>query len=310
MESLFKNKRLVPLLALTACILWGSAFPVLKISYAELNMTPLDYDSKIVFAGMRFFLASLMLAGMTVIIFKQSMRITLKEMISLLVLGLLQTALQYTFFYNGLANTSGMKGAILASAGTFIVVILAHFIYKNDRLSINKIIGLIAGLIGIIMVNWGKELGFDFKFNGEGFLLIAALVSSIGTFLAKSVSKEMHPFVVTTWQMFLGSIVLLSFGIPRLGGKTLDFTPKTTILFVYAAFLSAAAFAIWYSLLKYHKAGEVSMYKFMIPVSGSILSIVFLGENTITWNIILALIFVAVGIIIINKKPSRKKLGE
>ena len=308
MDSIFKNKKYVPLLALVACVLWGSAFPVLKISYGELNMSPMDYNSKIVFAGMRFFLASIFLFLMTIFIFKKSIKISIKDCGYLFVLGLLQTSLQYFFFYNGLANTSGMKGAILSSSGTFIVVIMAHFIYKNDKLTTEKIIGLFTGLIGIILVNWGKDLNFDFKFNGEGFLIIAAFVSSFGTFLAKKLSNELHPFVVTSWQMFLGATMLLLYGLPKMEEGALKFTPLATGLFIYAALLSAIAFAIWYSLLKHNKAGEVSMYKFMIPVSGSILSILFLGENNLTLNIIFALIFVALGIILINRKPiSRKK---
>ncbi len=308
MDSIFKNKKYVPLLALVACILWGSAFPVLKISYQELNMAPMDYNSKIVFAGMRFFLASMFLFLMTIFIFKKSIKITLKDFGYLFLLGLLQTSLQYFFFYNGLANTSGMKGAILSSSGTFIVVIMAHFIYKNDKLTMEKIIGLITGLIGIILVNWGKDLSFNFKFNGEGFLIIAAFVSAIGTFLAKKLSTELHPFVVTSWQMFLGATMLLIYGVPKIQEGILKFTPFATVLFIYAALLSAIAFAIWYSLLKYNKAGEVSMYKFIIPVSGSVLSILFLGENNLSLNVMIALLFVASGIILINKKPiSRKK---
>jgi len=246
---------------------------------------------------------------MTIFIFKKSIKIKMKDFRYLFVLGLLQTSLQYFFFYNGLANTSGMKGAILSSSGTFLVVIIAHFIYKNDRLTTEKIIGLCTGLIGIILVNWGSDLSFDFKFNGEGFLIIAALVSSFGTFLAKKLSTELHPFVVTSWQMFLGATMLLIYGVPNMQEGMLKFTPLATVLFIYAALLSAIAFAIWYSLLKYNKAGEVSMYKFMVPVSGSILSIIFLGENNITLNVIFALLFVASGIILINKKPiSRKKI--
>ena len=53
--------------------------------------------------------------------------------------------------------------------------------------------------------------------------------------------------------------------------------------------------------VKYNKAGEITLYKFLIPVSGSIMSIIFLEEEHYSNNILFALILVSVGIILINK---------
>ncbi len=63
-------------------------------------------------------------------------------------LGATQTALQYVFFYIGVANTTGVKSSIMNSTVTFFSVILAHYIYKNDKLSMQKIMGCIVGFIG------------------------------------------------------------------------------------------------------------------------------------------------------------------
>lgn len=308
-KDILTNKFYVILLAIFSSILWGSAFPVLKISYDKLGILPEDIYSKILFAGMRFFIASLFIFVMVVFILKESIKIDKKILAELFLLGLLQTSLQYFFFYNGLAFTTGMKGAILASSGTFFVVILAHFIYKDDKLNLKKIVGLISGFVGILLVNWGKAgLSLTFNVRGEGFLIIAGLVSAFGTIIAKRLSRNIHPFIVTAWQMLLGSSVLLTIGF---GGtkEFLNFSPLTLGLLLYAAFLSATAFSLWYALLKYNRAGEISLYKFMIPVSGSFLSALLIPKEDFTLYMIAALGLVALGIVFVNyrRKPIYNK---
>ncbi|WP_425448492.1 DMT family transporter [Dethiothermospora halolimnae] len=306
-EKLFTNKITVVIIALICCVLWGSAFPVLKTSYIELGMEAGDLNAKVVFAGMRFFIASILLFIVLVFFIKHSLKVKGKVLLELFGLGLLQTSLQYFFFYNGLANTTGIKGAILASIGTFFVVLLAHFVYHDDKMNLKKVVGLISGFLGIFLVNIGKG-GFNLEFSlmGEGFLIMAGLVSAFGTILAKRISKGVHPFLVTGWQMFLGSLVLLLIGYPRLSPDAMTFTPKAWGLLFYAAFLSATAFSLWYTLLKYNKAGEISLYKFIVPVSGSLLSVIFLPGEKLTSYMVIALLLVSVGIIAVNYK--RKKL--
>lgn len=299
------KKRYVIAIAILCSVLWGSAFPVLKVSYEEMNMAPNDMAAKIIFAGMRFLLAAIILFLLLLVFMRKSVKLSKSEFIRLLALGLLQTALQYFFFYNGLANTSGIKGAILGSIGNFFVVIMAHFIYSNDRINKGKIIGLATGFVGIILVNWGQSFTLEFSFKGEGFMIISALVASCGTFIAKELSKTVHPFSATAWQMLIGSLILIAFGLPGLKEGAITFTPKGWILLVYSSFLSAIAFSLWYSLLKYNKAGEITIYRFVIPLSGAILSAMFIPGEKFNIYIILALILVVLGIMAINYTPYR-----
>jgi len=297
---LLTNKYGVLVIALFCAVLWGSAFPVLKVSYVELGIAPDDRNAIIVLAGIRFFLASLLIFIMIVVGIRQSPKVNRKMLPPLFLLGVLQISLQYFFFYNGLAHTSGMKGAILSSAGIFFVVIIAHFVYTDDRLGWRKIIGLITGFAGIVLINSGQHFTFDFTWQGEGFMILSGLVSAIGTILAKRISKEVHPFVLTAWQMLLGSLLLIAVGLPGLKPHAMVFTNKAIILLIYSAFLSATAFSLWYAILKYNKAGEISVYKFMTPVSGTILSALFIPGEHLTLNMFMALALVALGVIVVN----------
>lgn len=296
----FKNRYWVIVIAVFCSVLWGSAFPVLKVSYAELGMAPDDPIAKIVFAGLRFLLAALLLLGWALWQDKKSLSVKRHLWPELLLLGILQTSLQYFFFYNGLAHTSGMKAAILTSIGTFFVVILAHFSYQNDRLTWSKVIGLVTGFAGIVLVNSEQGFAWSFTWQGEGFLMLAGLVSAWGTILAKKLAKEIAPIALTGWQMLLGSILLLIVGLPRLTPGAMSFTGLASLLFVYSALLSAVAFSLWYALLKYNKAGEISIYRFMIPVSGAFLSAAFIPGEKLELTMLAALILVAVGIIAVN----------
>lgn len=309
-KKILTNPTWIILIALLCCILWGSAFPVLKTTYQELQLQPDDLAERILLAGVRFFQASLMLFILVGVLLKQNIRVAVKFIPHLILLGILQTTLQYIFFYTGLAHTSGMKGAILSSIGTFFVVILAHFFYTNDKLNWRKTIGLCFGFAGIILVNWGKDFNLEFSLLGEGFILLSGLVGAFGTILAKQLSKELHPFLVTAWQMFMGSSLLIILGLPGAQITQVTFTPKFFILLMYSSLLSATAFSLWYSLLKYSKAGVIAIYRFMIPVSGAILSVIFLPEDQFSLKIAGALGLVSLGIIVVNRKNKVQKINE
>jgi drug/metabolite transporter (DMT)-like permease len=303
------NPYSVMAIAILCSILWGSAFPVLKISYDELGMSGDDLAAKIVFAGMRFFISAIILLMVMLFIDVKALKLKIKQLPFVFGLGVLSTSLQYFFFYNGLAHTSGMKAAVLSSCGIFFVVLFAHFIYENDQLDWRKFIGLIMGFCGIVFANWGEDMTFQFTFFGEGFLLLSGLVSAFGTFLAKRLSMEIHPFALTGWQMLFGSFLLLAVGTPNLEEGAMSFTPLAVILLLYAAFLSATAFALWFSLLKYNKAGEVSFYKFVVPIAGTILSALFLQSEHLTFNLLFATILVSSGIVVVNRTGRQKRMN-
>lgn len=292
-------------LAIFCSLLWGSAFPVLKISYVELQMVKGDVIAQIVFAGMRFLLAGFILLVFLLITNRTVLRIKRSSIMILVLFGLIQTALQYFFFYNGLAKVSGMKGAILTSSATFLAVILAHFFYKNDRLNGKKVFGIVAGIAGIIMANWGQDFQFSFDWTGEGYMILSALTSAITTIMGKELASDIHPVALTGWQLTIGSLVLLMIGLPQLEVNSITFTRFGLGLLFYASLISSVAFALWFSILKYNKAGEMSIYNFLTPVFGTMLSAMFIPGESMNGYIFAAIALVALGIININYQSKK-----
>lgn len=310
MKDILTRKWIVISIAIFCAILWGSAFPVLKVSYEEMQMAESDTIAKVVLAGMRFLMAGLMLIIGLLFVSRKSLKVTMRQVRFLIVFGIIQTALQYYFFYNGLAHTSGMQGAILSSSGTFFTVIIAHYFYRNDRLNVAKTIGLIAGFGGIIVANWGQSFQFVFHFNGEGYMILAALTGAVGTIMAKEMAVGIHPFALTGYQLAIGSVLLLAIGLPQMHPDAIVFTSLGWGLLIYSAFLSAAAFALWYSILKYNKAGEIAIYKFITPVSGAILSAMFIQDESLNMAILAGVALVAVGVCAINFKKRSDVAAE
>ncbi|MDA6495013.1 EamA/RhaT family transporter, partial [Escherichia coli] len=76
----------------------------------------------------------------------------------------------------GLAFTTGVKGSIMNATGTFFSVLLAHFIYHNDKLSYNKALGCILGFAGVMVVNFSSGMDFSFSLLGDGSVVMAAFI--------------------------------------------------------------------------------------------------------------------------------------
>ena len=305
-KQVFTNQYMLMTLALISCFLWGSAFPSIKVGYRLLSIGTGDTYEKIVFAGYRFFISSMMIFAFCLIT-GRSLKLQKKSHVSKVAfLGLLQTTIQYTFFYIGLSNTSGTLGSILSASSTFFTVIIAHFFFKTDRLTYRRATGVILGFIGVIIANMNSG-GFQGGFNitGEGFVIISSLVGAVAGIYTKKITKDISPFAISGYQLFIGSIVLIVIGVLG-GGKDISFTPRGFILLLYLGFISAAAFTLWSILLKYNGVGRVSIYKFSIPLFGAFLSYIFLGENFFGFYIITAAVLVSLGILLINARPTTK----
>lgn len=301
-KKIFTDKKFVAIIATLCCLLWGSAYPAVKNGYTLFNISSGDIPSKLVFAGYRFTAAGIILLVIAQRYGKKIFSSSKKNISNLLFLGVIQTTLQYIFFYIGVANTTGVKSSIMNSTATFFSVILAHYIYMNDKLNMQKIIGCIVGFIGVMIVNFSNDLlNFSFSFWGEGFVIIAAFIFSVGAIYGKKLTKSMDVMVVTGYSLFTGGVILILLGI-LCGGRVYHFTIASSLLLIYLALLSSAAFSLWNLLLKYNKVGPVSVFNFLTPIFGAILSAIFLGENILEYKNIIALVLVCLGIRIVNKE--------
>lgn len=306
--SVFSRPRYLILLATLCCLLWGSAYPAIKGGYALLGIARSDTAAQLVFAGWRFLLAGALLLVMAQLTGRRVWALAPVQWAQLGLLGLAQTALQYVFFYVGLANTTGVKGSILNATGTFFSVLLAHFLYANDRLSRRKALGCAVGFAGVMVVNLRGTQGLDAEFTllGGGFIVIAAFVLSAASIYGKRLSQRIDPMVMTGWQLGIGGLVLLLGGLAG-GGDIRGWSAGSLALLGYMAVLSAVAFTLWAALLKHNRVGQVTVFNFLIPVFGALLSALFLGEAVLEWRNLAALVMVCGGIWLVTTEAQRAR---
>lgn len=295
--AFFSRRRNVVLTATLCCLLWGSAYPAIKSGYAMLSIARDDTASQLVFAGWRFLLAGLLLLGMARAMGRPVLSLPRASLGPIAALGLTQTSIQYVFFYVGLAHTTGVKASILNATGTFFSVLLAHFIYHNDRLHSRKALGCLIGFAGVMVVNLrqGQALDAGFSLLGDGFIVIAAFVLSAASIYGKRLSQNIDVLVMTGHQLAIGGLALLLAGY-AFGGALHGMALAPAALLLYMVLLSAVAFALWATLLKYNRVGQVAVFNFLIPVFGALLSALFLGEQILAWRNALALLLVCGGI--------------
>lgn len=291
-------------MALLCCALWGSAFPCVKIGYEWLDIT--DTGSQILFAGYRFFLAGILTFIMGCIIEKRLLTMKKSSLPYILRQGFLQTTVQYVFFYIGMAYTTGTKGSVINAANAFISILAAPFFLKGDKMSWKKGIGCLIGFLGVIIINiepgaWGS--GFTLK--GEGMILICTISYGISTVIMKMISHMESPMTITAYQLLFGGALLTVIGFGT-GGHLSGFDVKSMALLLYMALISAVAFSLWTLLLKYNPVGSVSIFGFSIPIFGVLLSALILGEQIISFKNLAALIFVSIGICIVNGRERGK----
>lgn len=302
--SFFSRPLTVLLLATLCALLWGSAYPAIKLGYTMFDIARPDIASQMVFAGMRFVGAGLMLL-LASRLMGWPLALAPAHWRSVGLLGLTQTTLQYVFFYIGLANASGTKSSIVNATGTFFAVLLAHFVYHDDRLSRRRALGCAVGFVGVAAANYGPSLlRPDFSWAGEGSVVLSAFVLSAAMIYGKRLSQRIHPVVMTAWQMSIGGAVLWLAGWLG-GGRMAAFTPASAALLGYMALLSALAFGVWSALLKHNPVGRISVYNFLVPVFGVALSAVFLGEDVFAWKYGAALALVCWGIWLVTGEQRR-----
>lgn len=302
-KKFYTDKRNIVFLASLCCALWGSAYPAIKIGYDIFNIAANDISSKLIFAGTRFALAGIFVLLYQTFSKKNIINLTRKKFGEAAVLGLVQTTLQYICFYIGMAYASGVTGSIVNGTGTFFSIILAHFIYKNDKMNFNKFLGCLIGFTGVVIVNLkgggGSALGF--KLHGEGLVMLSAFLASVAAIYSKRITQNQDAVTITGYQLSIGGVVLMVLGT-ILGGSIAGFTFNRAMLIIYMALISSVSFVIWTQLMKYNKVGTIAMFNFLIPVFGTVLSGIFLKENIFNLKILLSVLFVSLGIFIVYRK--------
>ncbi|MGN0337038.1 MAG: DMT family transporter [Lachnospiraceae bacterium] len=301
-ETMMTKTVVVWLGAMLCCALWGSAFPCIKIGYRLFEIPSDAVATQILFAGLRFTLAGViaLLIGSAL---NRKWLIPKKGSGSKIVkLCMLQTVVQYLFFYVGLAHTSGVRASIIEGVNVFIAILVASLVFHQEALTARKIIGSIIGFAGVVLVNLTGDAGVGgFQLLGDGCIVLSTVAYAFSSVYLKRYSKEEDPVVLSGWQFVLGGLIMIVCGL-LFGGRLETVSLSGIAMLVYLAVVSAVAYSLWGMLLKYNPISRVAVFGFMNPVFGVILSAIFLQEaGSLGVMCIISLVLVCGGIYIVNR---------
>ena len=299
---LFRNEKLRPLLAILCALGWSLAYPFIKLGYGELQIDSADLGSKILFAGIRFFAAGLLVLAFSALQ-KRKLAVTRKEVPWLTLFALVNTALHYLFSYIGLSYIPSARSTILDSMGSFFLIILSGLFLEDDTFSVKKIAGCLLGFCGILTISItpGGGLFSGISFLGDGMILLNACCAAGGGILTRFISKKMDMMTATGYGMSAGGLMLLLVGL--MVGVRQPWNLSlwgVTILFVLVL-ISAVCFGIYNMLLANHPISKVAIYNCLIPVVGVMFSSLLLREP-FSWQYILAAGLTAAGVYVVNRK--------
>ncbi len=318
MMNTHRKNALIFLGAFVCCFLWGSAFPGIKIGYSLWGISGDDTWQIIRFAGIRFFLA-----GALVIAFASLMRRRLllpekNELGKIAFLSLFQTVGQYILFYLGLAHTTGVNSAVVDSLTSFFAIIVASLFMKMERLTPRKIAGCVLGFAGVLLINLSAE-GFSFRPLGDGMVALSALCYGISSSLIKKYSANHDTVLFSGYQFMIGGVAMTIVGQ---AGTALSGEPSAAVtaplgaagILLYLALVSSVAYTLWGILLKTSDVSKISIFGFMNPVIGVILSALLLGEaGELGLKHAGALLLICAGIVAVNLSPKKvfhKKIAK
>ncbi len=277
-------------------VIWGIAFVGMK----EILHSSPPFKA----AGLRFIIAGLCLLPFTL---RPSRLRQLRpiDFVKFATLGFLQTTLLFGIIFFSLQYVPAGISSIILNTNPFFVAIFAHFVIKGDQLTRQKIIGLLVGFSGVmvLVLAGGKSLG-DVAWYWPLILLVASLVWATSTILVK-LFRFRDMLTVTAWQTFLGSLPLLAIGF-LFETKPIDFNWSFGLWLLYIAVPgSAFAWWAWNGMVQRYSASRVSVFLFLIPVCGVLGGVLLLGES-LSYSLLIGGALVASGIILVNLRLRRK----
>ena len=191
------------------------------------------------------------------------------------------------------------KAAILKQIGFLLLSCFAFLFRKEDKFSINKLIGGFLGFAGVIAVNI-NGMGFDFAM-GDLLVLIASFCSVAGSIISKNAYDKCNPVTVVAYSQLIGGIVLIVAGL--IMGGTLAPTSSGYGILAYLCFASIVAYILWNILVKYNDISFLSVLKFAEPLFAVIVALFMFPETeSFKTEYIIAFAFMSLAVVSINLK--------
>ena len=282
------------LLLVILIIIFGSNYTSAKFA--------LKYSSPLVFALLRAALGSAFSfpfsmymirkmgkSGNNQLIRKNSLPLDRKTLLFVILFGITSSTFFFGFWYAGEVYTSASISSVLVNASPLFTVILAYLFLKSGVTRI-QIVGLALGFAGVFLVASNGALS-SFYGGGQGFiLLLLSAASYAGSLIIyRRFLQSLEMITLNMLQLFfaaLGLLLWILISNPR-SLESVDFTSTFVAALLYTAiFGSVVANLIIMAIVRQKGPTWFSMWLFLSPVSGVVISSLVIGETLLPVQII------------------------
>lgn len=279
-------------LLLLMVVIWGTNFSIIKTAFRELDPQA--------FNAMRMAVASVALLGVMAAlrrygrragvedasasggltsIFHTPARVTSRDWLVLLALGLVGHVCYQYFFIGGLARTS-VANSSLMFASTPVVMALLSALVGEERVGWQHWLGATVSTLGIYLVV-GRGMSIDSgSLTGDLMMFGAVCCWALYTLGARPLMSRHSPVGVTGLSMALGTVIYVVLLWPKVGAVNwLGVSAWTMFLLVYSAlFALCVAYTIWYVAVRQIGSARTAAYSNLIPLIAMVTAVIFLHE--------------------------------
>ncbi len=276
---------------ITLGIIWSSSFLWIKIAIEEMG--PMTLVAYRVLFGLLFGIA-------VILIQREKMPRTLKVWTPLLVLGLTNVAIPFFLISWGEKTIDSGVASILDATVPLFTIVVAHFLLHDDKMTVQKVVGLLIGFAGVVVL-MSKDIGSSAgSILGQGAVILASAFYAGSSIYARKFTEDtpgifrsMGPLVSATAVMWLASFF---FEAPV-------HVPDQSIIWIALLWLgilgSGVAFVMVFYLI--HEIGptRTTMVTYLFPLGGVTLGVIFLHE-TLTWEIVVGAALILASLVVAN----------
>lgn len=300
----FIKKYLWVLAALFCTMLWGAASPFIKLGYQFFAVDTSNTYNIILFAGIRFIGAGIIALSLTKVFTKETPKLNKSMIVPIILLAIFQTVAQYICFYSGLAVVDASVGSVLTATSVFFTVILVTIVFKTEKLTSRKIIATLLGLLGSIVLNVDQNFNLQFRFYGEGLILMSSLMNAFANYLMSRYAKNQNLMAITGYQFFVGGLVMVLIGLTNKAKVAVPDINGFLVMLVLML-IASLAYGIWSLLLKIKDTSVVVIFKSFTPIFGTFFSWIMLGEDIFNLRLLVSLALITLGTLLINYTPKK-----
>jgi drug/metabolite transporter (DMT)-like permease len=219
-------------------------------------------------------------------------------------------AAEFLCIYPGLQLTTASRGVLFIYTAPFWVAGGAHFLVPGERLRPLQVLGLFCAFGGVVCAV------ADGLANGGGGLAGDALTALGGaawglTTLAIKANRRLQAITPARQLLYqlVGSTPFLFAAAAIAGQLHAQATPVAWAWLGYQTLgIAFISYLTWFWLIAHYPAGRLSAFSFLTPIFGIAAGALLLGE-ALSWQLILALGLVVVGIRLVNGPAAARSRG-